>query len=163
MNRRLQFINLFGVLALVVLCVIQWNNNRHLNLEINRLEKNRLAQDEKLSEQEKTIHGLTDDLSRFKEQFTRAHEEAADARKKLHTAEQENEQLLGQCGQLRENLTNWMNAVTERDAQIKIANERITEFAERLNDSIQKFNQLATNHNEVVARYNELLQKTQAK
>ncbi len=163
MNRRLQFVNLFGVLALVVLCVVQWRNDRRLNLDVNRLEKIRQTQEQKMSEQDRTIRGLTDDLARFKEQFSRAHEESGETQKKLRDAEKENSQLLLQRDQLRESVTNWANAVAERDAQINEANARITEFAGRLNDSIEKFNRLATNHNDVVARYNELVQKSQGK
>lgn len=162
MNRKLQFVNLFGVLALAALCVVQWRQNRQLNLGWNDLEKNRQAQEQKLAEQDKAMRGLTDDLARFKEQFTSAKGELTETKEKLNGAERTLLQVSTEREQLQINLTNWMNAVTERDAKLKEANERITEVVGRLNESVAKFNELVTNHNDVVARYNELVQKKPA-
>lgn len=162
MNRKLQFVNLFGVLILAGLCVFQWRQNRELNLGLNDLEKARQAQEQKLSEQGKTIQGLTDDLARFKEQFTSAKGELTETKEKLNVAERTLAQVSTERDQLQINLTNWMNAVTERDAKLKEANERITEVVGRLNESVSKFNQLVTNHNDVVTRYNELAKKIPA-
>ena len=64
MNRRLQFINLFGVLALAVLCVFQWQRDRRLNLELTANEKTRQSQERQLAENTRIISGLTDDLAR---------------------------------------------------------------------------------------------------
>jgi chromosome segregation ATPase len=162
MNRKLQFVNLFGVGALTVLCVMQWRQNRQLNLGLNDLEKIRQAQEQKLAEQEKTVRGLTDDLARFKEQFTSAKGELADTKERLNVAERTVSQVGAARDQLQISLTNWMNAVTERDAKLKEANERIAEVVVRLNESVGKFNDLVTNHNDVVTRYNELVQKNPA-
>lgn len=159
MNRKLQFVNLFGVLALAALCVVQWRQNRQLNLGLNELEKVRQAQEQKLAEQDKAMRGLTEDLARFKAQFTSAQGELAATREKLGVAERTLLQVSTEREQLQINLTNWMNAVTERDAKLKEANERITEVVGRLNESVAKFNQLVTNHHDVVARYNELAQR----
>ena len=60
MKRALMWINLVGVTALAVLCVVQWQRDRRLNLEINRLEKQHYAQQERIAEQEKTA-GLWDE------------------------------------------------------------------------------------------------------
>jgi chromosome segregation ATPase len=159
MNRKLQFVNLFGVLLLAGLCVFQWRQNRALNLGLNDLEKTRQAQEQKLGEQNKIIQGLTDDLTRFKEQFTNAKGELTEVKEKFNVAERTLAQVRTERDQLQINLTNWMNAVTARDARLKEANERITEVAGRLNESVMKFNQLVTNHNDVVTRYNELVKK----
>jgi chromosome segregation ATPase len=162
MNRKLQFVNLFGVMILVGLCVFQWRQNRALNLGLNDLEKTRQAQEQKLGEQDKVMRGLADDLARFKEQFTSAKGELTETREKLGVAERTLAQVSTERDQLQINLTNWMNAVTERDAKLKEANERITEVVGRLNESVAKFNQLVTNHNDVVVRYNELAKKIPA-
>jgi chromosome segregation ATPase len=127
MNRKLQFVNLFGVVALVVLCVVQWRQNRQLNLGVNDLEKARQTQERKIAEQEKFVRGLTEDLTHFKEQFTSARSELTGTREKLNVAEQTLTQISDERDQLQANLTNWMNAVTERDVKLKEANERITE------------------------------------
>lgn len=159
MNRKLQIANLFGVVALVALCAVQWRQNRRLNLGRNDLEKVRQAQEQKITEQEKALRGTQDDLARFKEQFTTAKSGWTEVKQKLSEAEQGFAQVRGERDQLERTLTNWMNAVTERDAKLKAANEQLTEMGRQLNESIQKFNQLVTNHNDIVARYNELGEK----
>lgn len=162
MNRKLQFVNLCGVVLLAGLCVFQWRQNRALNLGLNDLEKTRQAQEQKFGEQSKTIQGLTDDLTRFKEQFTSARSELTEVKEKLNVTERTLTQVSTERDQLQINLTNWMNAVTARDAKIKEANERITEVVGRWNESVVKFNQLVTNHNDIVARYNELARNNAA-
>lgn len=162
MNHKLQFVNLFGVIALAALCVMQWRQNRQLNLGAIDLEKTRQTQEHKLTEQDKALRGLTDDLARFKEQFARAKSELTETREKLGAAERALTKVSAERDQLQVNLTNWMNAVTERDARLKEANERINEVVGKLNESVVKFNHLVTNHNDIVARYNELAQKAAA-
>ncbi len=156
MNRALKWINLAGVLALAILCVIQWSRDRALNLEINRLEKARIDNEAKIQEQEKAIRGLNSDLALFKEQLTTTRSELKDTRDQLRTVELENINLSAERDQLRISITNWMEAVTLRDERIKEANERIQSLANDLNDSIGKFNELATNYNNVVADLNRL-------
>lgn len=155
MNRKLQWLNLAGVLVLAILCAWQWQRDRRLNLDLNRLEKFRLTQEQKLIEQERNARGLTDDLARFKEQFTQTRAELAETEKKLRTAEQISSQLTTERDQLRESIITWSKAVAERDAKIKEANVRITELGSQLNESILKFNQLVTNYETVVKELNE--------
>lgn len=154
--KRLTWINLFGVLALAVLCVVQWQRNRQLNLEFNQLEKARLAQEEELSEQQTTAKGLATDLAGIKEQFQRAHADATETRATLRKTEQESTQLARERDQLKASVTNWAAAVTARDESLRDLNERLRDIAARLNDSVQKFNDLATNYNASVKRFNDL-------
>jgi uncharacterized phage infection (PIP) family protein YhgE len=127
-----------------------------MNLEVNRLEKVRQTQEEKISEQEKAANGLNADLARFKEQFKEAHSDANEARQSLRKLENENSQLLREREQLKVSVTNWAAAVTARDESLKEANERLRDTASRLNESILKFNELASNYNASVKRFNEL-------
>lgn len=125
MNRRLQFLNLIGVVVLALVCVLQWRRDRALNLELNRIEKTRLEQQATLAEREKNPRGLTDDLALFKEQLARMQSEAGDARKKFRELEQENQLLASARDQLQASVTNWANAVAARDKLIAEANENI--------------------------------------
>jgi len=154
-SRGLQYANLAGVLALAILCVVQWRRDRDLNLEVNRLEKTRIAGESKIQEQEKTLLGLTSDLALFKEQLTTARSDLRQARDRLRTVESENFQLTGERDQLREAITNWMSAVAIRDERINEANGRIRDLADQLNASIRKFNELTTNFNNVVTELNK--------
>jgi chromosome segregation ATPase len=154
--KKLGWINLLGVLVLAVLCVVQWQRDRRLNLEINHLEKERIAHQEKIAEQDKAAAGLSADLARFKEQFQSAHVDANEARKTVRALEQEQAQLVREREQLKVSVTNWAAAVTERDASLKQANERLRDTTLRLNESILKFNELASNYNASVQRFNDL-------
>src|SRR5262245_27663996 len=105
--KGLQYFNLLGVVVLVLLCVAQWQHNRQLNLEVNRLEQRRLDHEAKLIEQEQTMRGLSADLAQFKEQFTQSGIELSDTRQKLHTAERQALQLTVESDQLKSSITNW--------------------------------------------------------
>jgi chromosome segregation ATPase len=155
MNRRLQFINLFGVLALAVLCAAQWRRDRDLNLEVGRLDKTRQAQDQKISEEEEAARGVTADLDHFKQQFKEQHNDLENERHKSRDAENEAAKLTAERDQLKESVTNWANAVTRRDALIKEANGRIEDLSTNLNTSIRKYNELVTNYDDVVKQLNE--------
>ena len=154
--KRLGWINLFGVLALAALCAVQWQRDRRLNLEVNRLEKERIAQQEKFSEQEKAASGLSADLARFKEQFKEAHTDANDARKVVRELERKHDLLARERDQLKASVTNWSAAITVRDESLKQANERLRDTTLRLNESILKFNELASNYHASVQRFNDL-------
>ena len=163
MNRRLQILNLFGVAVLTVICGLQWKRDRALNLELNRSEKVRLEQIAKLSEQEKNLRGMTDDLALFKEQLSRTQSEGVETGRKLRELDRENLLLTSGRGKLQESVTNWASAVAARDKLIAGANENIrtlnnraSALTDQLNASIQKFNELATNYNTVVKDLNDL-------
>jgi len=163
MNRRLQILNLVGVTVLAVICGLQWKRDRALNLELNRNEKARLEQQSKLTEQEKSLRGLTDDLALFKEQLSRTQSEGVETGRKLRELERENLLLASARDQLQESVTNWASAVAARDKLIAEANENIrtlnnraSVLGEQLNASIKKFNELATNYNSVVIDLNDL-------
>jgi len=154
MNRRLQFINLAGVLVLAALCAFQWQRDRRLNHELNASEKTRQAQERQLAEHTRTISGLTDDLARFKSDYATARAEATELQKKLRTFEHANEQLTREREQLKESVTNWAAAVAVRDERLTEANTRLRDLATQLNETVVKFNELATNYNHVVGELN---------
>ncbi len=161
MNRRLQLVNLIGVTVLALICVLQWQRDRALNLELNRREKARIELQSKLTAQEKNLRSVTDDLAMFKEQHTRATRENSDVARRLQELERKNQRLTGVRDQLQASVTNWSTAVAARDKliaeandNIRTLNDRTRTLAEQLNASVQKFNELATNYEVVVKRMN---------
>jgi chromosome segregation ATPase len=154
--KRLHHFNLLGVLALALLCVAQWQRDRQLNLEVNRLERVRLEQTSKLEEQEKTIRGLDDDLTQFKEHFARSERELNEAHLKTRAAERAVRLLTVERDQLSISVTNWINAVSARDDRLKETKAQIQRLSDELNAFILEFNRLATNHNLVIKELNEL-------
>jgi chromosome segregation ATPase len=140
------------VVALLLLCVAQWWRDRYLNLDVNRLEGLRQAHEQKITEQDRTLRGLSADLAGFKEHFSAVQAELQETRARAEAAEKERDALADETARLKQNLTNWVDAVAVRDERLKEANERIRELAGQLNDSIKKFNELATNYNGLVTQ-----------
>ena len=155
MNRTLQFANLLGVAALAVLCVLQWNANRRVNLEASALEKVRIEQSAKIEQQEKNIKGQAADLDNFREQLALGSAALKETDAKLAKAGREIGQLESEREQLKASVTNWAAAVTLRDERIKEGNERIKQLGEEMNASIRKFNELAEAHGKLVKDWNE--------
>jgi chromosome segregation ATPase len=156
MNRWLQYLNLFGVLALAALCVFQWRMNRQLNLDVNRLEKTRIEQTTQIDEQSKKLKGTTEDLETFREQVTRANLDLKEQTEKSAASDVKIDSLRLERDALKESLAKWTNAVAERDKHLKESNAQIQKLADDLNSAVKKYNQLATNYNAVVKDLNEL-------
>jgi chromosome segregation ATPase len=150
MNGRLKYVNLFGVLALAALCIAQWQRDRRLNLEINRLDQVRLQQTAKIDEQANLLKGLNEDLGQLKTSLGNEQSLRSQAEQKVLSAESTNEQLVLERDQLKAAITNWANAVAVRDERMKEANARIEQLAADLNASIRKYNELVTNRNAAV-------------
>ncbi len=154
MNRTLQYANLIGVVLLTCLCVVQWQRDRRLHLDLNRVEKIRIEQEEKISEQEKAMQGLTRDLALFKDQFTETHSNLLAARKTSENRELDLTRVISERDQLRTSITNWKQAVTLRDERLGEMEKQLRSVTEKANESIRKFNELATNYNSVVDQLN---------
>ncbi len=146
MNRALAILNLLGVLALTILCVLQWRTNRTLNLDVNRLEQTRQSQAARLADQADQISGLTADLDCFRAQL---------AATTLSQKEDAEKNLTRQRDQLTTAIAEWTAAVAARDRRITEANDRIRELSSQLNDTAAKYNALVTTHNALVGQMNE--------
>lgn len=153
---RLPYVNLLGVLALAALCVVQWQRDRRLNLDVSRLEQTRIDQAGQLAEQERALRNLQADLAQFKEQFTQSQAELGGTRQKLRAAERDARQLSTERDQLKTSTTQWAAAVADRDERLKEAGAQLRRSADDLNAAVRKFNELATNHNAVVQDLNKL-------
>ena len=162
MSRLLTRLNLAGVAALAVLCVVQWRTNRSLNLDVNALQKSGQIQSAKITEQEKNLQGLSADLENFRGQLTRATTESRETSAKLQTCERDNAQLTSERDQLKASIANWADAVHIRDERIGEANQRLHEIGERLRDGADRFNQLAKRYNDTVKQLDELTVKYNA-
>jgi chromosome segregation ATPase len=154
MSRRLQILNLSGVLALAVLCGVQWQASRKLSHEIAATIKARDALTAKVAEQEKSIAGLTADLDAFRTQYEQAARARKEASDKNETLQRENTNLAAQVDQLKENVARWTDAVAERDERLKEARDQIQTLAVDRNAAVEKFNELAEKHNANIEQLN---------
>ena len=150
MNGQLKHLNLFGVAALASLCVAQWLHDRRLNLEIKRLDQVRLEQSAEIDEQANQLKGVNEDLDQLKTSLATERDLRSQVEQKLRPIEATNEQLTVERDQLKGTITNWANAVAQRDERMKEANARIEQLAADLNASIRKYNGLVTNYNAIV-------------
>ena len=157
MNRSLQYFNLFGVAALAVLCVLQWQTNRHANLETSDLLKTSQQQSVKIQEQEKSLKGYASDLDDFRGQLAHAHAAFKENEAKVAVQQRQIQQLASESEQLRSSVTNWTAAVKARDEQLQIASQRLQEMAADRNAAVAKYNGLADKYNGVVKDLNAVI------
>ena len=146
MNRFLQWFNLAGVLALAVLCALQWRVNRQLNLDLNAAEKICQQQAARLDDSEKRLKGGTSDLDGFREQLTRATTSLKETEGRLAALDRQMKQLANERDQLKTSVTGWAAAVAARDAQLKQAGTDLKKIADDRNATVLKFNEVATKH-----------------
>ena len=154
MNRTLQKLNLLGVIALTVLCVFQWRENRRLNLNGAQLEKTRTEQSAKLAEREQAVKNTTADLESFRTQLTGAVTARSEADQKVAAAEIQVQQLTADKKVLQGSVANWAAAVSARDERIKKANFELQKLGEARNQAVVKYNDLAAKYNGVVKDLN---------
>lgn len=153
--RVLAFINLAGLLALGVLCVAQWQENRRLNQDVNRLEAVRIELTDELKEREEVVAGQGRDLDDFRDRLLETTESLKRVEGELALERHTNEALVSEREQLRDSVKKWSAAVETRDERIRENQDRLREIGERLNDTVTKYNELATNYNESVELLNE--------
>lgn len=155
MNRFLNLFNLVGVLALAVLCVLQWKTNRRLQLETNHLETRSIEQTAEMEERARTASAQESDLTALRASLESATEELRESSNQLARIERELKQSAADCNQLKSSITNWVSAVAARDERLAQANEQIKALAKDRNETVTKFNDLARRHNDLVKSWNE--------
>lgn len=155
MTRALQYINLAGVLVLAAVCAGQWQINRKVNLEANRLEKIRIEQEQRLDERDKTIKGNMADLDAFRDQIQTLSKSLKESETKSAQLEGKLAQADADREQLKENLAKWTEAVRLRDEELVKAREQIQTLANDRNSAVEKFNELAEKYNGVVQDLNK--------
>jgi predicted nucleic acid-binding Zn-ribbon protein len=100
---------------------------------------------------------LRADLAGVQERFAATGGRIEKAEGQLSEATRQVRLLTLERDQLKDSITNWMNAVTQRDERIKEGNTQIRKLADDLTASVNKFNSLATNYNATVQQLNEVV------
>lgn len=162
MTTVLRWINLGGVGVLALLCGIQWQRERTVNLEWNESEKARLRLVETLERRETELAAKGADLDEFRERLRVALEALNDQSQKLRTAETAVDRLEAQTERLGVSLTNWMDAVARRDDELTNAHERLTAVMKDRNEVVVRFNALSARHAKLVDQWNEQQRKLAA-
>ena len=161
--RRLHVINFIGVLTLAGLCVLQWKQNRDLNLQFNQIQKINFDQTAQKRALESNLKGTTADLSELKTRIADARKADGATQRKLNQARAEVRQLSTERDQLRTSVTNWSAAVAARDERLKQANSEIKNLSQELNSARLQYNELASNHNSLVTNWNAVMKDLNAR
>ncbi|HZK79580.1 MAG TPA: hypothetical protein VFC46_00900 [Humisphaera sp.] len=148
------YFNMAGVMALAVLCAVQWQVNRRVNLQAIDLEKIRQEQVQKIAEQDRTIKGYIADLEDFRHRLEQSDAALRDAENKIATLGAERDAAVAAHDQLKATLEKWVAAVKERDETLNKANDEIRKLAAERNDAIVKFNELAGKYNSAIKELN---------
>ena len=151
MNRFIQFFNFLGVLALAVLCTLQWGANSQLDRQIDHLEKNRDDQAAKITEQDKTLQDTQAASDDLRQRLAIAEPALQAAQTKLAAGDAERARLIAERDQLKATLAKWVAAIAARDDVLKQANEQILKLQNDNNASVQRYNDLANKYNALVS------------
>src|SRR5271154_2025042 len=94
MSRLLQYVNFVGVVALAVLCFVQWKENSQVNKEAVDLEIKSQEQAGKIADQDKMLKGNAADLDDFRQRLSKSESALKDSELKLAAAIAEKNQLV---------------------------------------------------------------------
>ena len=155
--KALHLINSVGILVVTGLCVVQWRVDQRLTGEVASLESKRRQQDGVVTEQTGQLERLRTELTVVQERFNGASGRIEKAESSLAEAQQQVRLASSERDQLKDSVTHWMSAVTQRDERIKEGNTQIRKLADDLTASVTKFNQLATNYIVTVLQLNEVV------
>jgi chromosome segregation ATPase len=157
MMRLLQYFNVIGVLALAVLCAVQWQVNRKLNLEINSLTGANFQQQAKIADQAETIKQDAADLDELRSRLEIDEATVRSDLEKIETLQHkltvsglDRRQLALERDALKSVLDKWKAAVAQRDAVLKDADGRLKQLIDDRNAAVMKFNDLARKYNDLV-------------
>ena len=137
----MNYLNFAGIVALAILCSLQWQTNSRLNLETQSLEKTNLEQAAKIDDQARTIKNDATDLDDLRSRLSLSESALADDEATIK--------------QLKTAMDKWIAAVTQRDQALKQAGAQIQKLAIERNDAVLKFNDLAGKYNTIVKQLND--------
>jgi chromosome segregation ATPase len=155
MNRVFAVFNFVGVLALCVLCGIQWQVNSQVNRRAISLDEIRQQQATKLEENDKTIRAYTSDLEDLRQRLTLSEAQLKQLDEKLSNEVAERNQLAAERDDLKIALGKWMTALAERDKTINQARDELQKLATDRNDAVRKLNDLTDKYNQLVKQWND--------
>jgi uncharacterized protein (DUF3084 family) len=136
MTRFFSTFNFAGVVALAILCALQWRINSRLENRVRALDQLAADQQAKIAEQTQSLKDDAADLDDSHERLSLSEKQLDETLAKLRQREAE-------VTQLQITLKSWMQAVDARDAALKQAGQEIQQLAAQGNEAIQKYNDLA--------------------
>lgn len=136
MNRFFSIFNFAGIVAVTLLCAIQWQTNSRLDARAQQLDQTRIEQSAKIDQQTRELKDDAADMEDLRGRLTTCESD-------LSKTIAERDQLGLENKQLGAALDKWVAAVKARDAAL-------SEVLKQRNDAIAKFNDLAGKYNGLV-------------
>jgi uncharacterized coiled-coil DUF342 family protein len=169
MNRAWGVINFVGVLALMVLCCVQWQANREVQLRLMAVETDRGQWVEKVKEEERTLAGTVADLNEFRGRLADAEKDGETLKGTLagtvadrDQARAQRDAYLASAIALEKALDQWKAAVAAWEEALRQANAAVQKLAGDRNEAVTKLNDLVATSNGEIKAANEQLQKLAA-
>src|ERR1700683_1420204 len=122
MNRLVTYFNFLGIVALAILCMIQWDANSRIYSQPHVTNRIRLEQAAKLNEQDATLNQNSTDLADLRQRLSLAASDLKDVSEKLDAANQKRDQLKSEVDKT-------VAACTARDQEIGQASDEIKKLA----------------------------------
>ena len=156
-------------IALCVLCVFQWTDQRRLIGLVEDERKTKLELQTTVQEKEQTAKRYSEEITRL-EGIRKDLDEAVKTNKTevgrlkadLKKAEFEIVKTTNQVVVYKEALEKANDAIKQQNESVKLQNEAIKKIAEERVELANKFNKLAEDYNKVVTDYNTLAEQIKA-
>ena len=111
MSRWIQILNIIGVLALAILCILQRRTNSRYARANDRLNETSYNQANKIADQDKTIKDDEANLDDLRRRLTESSLKLNDTQAKLAGVSAERDQVTAQRDQLKAEMDKWVAAV----------------------------------------------------
>lgn len=153
MKKFITLFNALGVVALVVVSVIQWRDSSALRHRRDELDGRVDALEKKLAFTESALVAANATIEEFRKRNELLDADNVRLTKSLRDAETRAAALSADVARLEKTVVAWKDAVTERDKSIVALNASLKEQVDARNDATKR-------HNDLVAKYNDLAKRT---
>src|SRR5208282_5534488 len=159
--KSLLYLCVLGIFALAVVCYVQLQTK---NWQHNQIEQLNIAMGQKqaiITDRQKTLRDKDSQIDDLNNKLSISDKNIADAETKFAKLADERDQIAGERDKVVSELQKWQDAVAQRDAALKIANNNIAALTADRNDAVQNYNDVAKQYNDLMAQFNALRATTQ--
>jgi chromosome segregation ATPase len=153
-NRFLHLLNFLGVVALAVLCVVQWRSGSRDDRRLQDLEQTRVEQDARLAQQARQLAGATADMEEFRKRLVESQAALKEARAAGDAGAAQLRQATVERDQFKAAVEQWAAAVAARDQALQQAGEQTRQLAKARDEAVRRFNELVARYNVLVDQVN---------
>ncbi|HEX4123163.1 MAG TPA: hypothetical protein VHY37_00440 [Tepidisphaeraceae bacterium] len=149
MSRFLQWLNLFGVIALAVLCCVQWSINQRLLNKIAQLEQTNHRQSAAVADLNRKLSDDATELVAVRQRLDISESARHTDEAKIGKLEADRDRMSLEAARYKKATEAWIAASNARDAVIQQANASIKELSARYAAAVAKYNELVGRYNQI--------------